>query len=545
MSAFHNNMLLGSAKTADLGDPIEQSLRFVGTEYLTGSAPRPTGDFTYSLWFKPAPTTFSLPQTFLSFGTSNYGYKYSQPAAGQPNCIATQLGSGFNYLTTAALRDPSAWYHLVFKNVSNQTTLFINGVNQGTTAATPQETNNLVIGSNITGGNDDPLLGYIAEVYMVGTAYDADTFGRFNADGVWVPKTPTIASYGTQGFHLTLDPTQSNGIGHDSSGQGNHFTATGFDVTSGDSSYDVMVDSPTNNFSTMNPLDPFSDTLSDANLALSVATSQHAAPGTMALVENKYYIELTCDNPPTLSPNRQYALFLVPTSGITNANPVLSSGAYEIKVFNNTTFGVYTSNSAVLTGTLPSTPAAGFVIQVLYNADTRQLYACVDNTNWLRNNGSIASTFDAAQPTLVLAAPTSGHYTAGVTNYNGTGNINYGQQPYLHTPPTGFEALSTTNMPSAALSNTITGTFTGNNSADGPFVYTGCLPARIQYGTIDIKFQNRLSQSNVDFLSNGFKVRSTTSNNGSVSYTVTTTHDGGEYVGYQIPFNAPATAQTN
>ena len=37
-------------------------------------------------------------------------------------------------------------------------------------------------------------------------------------------------SYGTNGFKLTFDSSQTNGIGHDSSGQGNHFTSSGFDT---------------------------------------------------------------------------------------------------------------------------------------------------------------------------------------------------------------------------------------------------------------------------------------------------------------------------
>jgi hypothetical protein len=100
-------------------------------------------------------------------------------------------------------------------------------------------------------------------------------------------------------------------------------------------------------------------------------------------------------------------------------------------------------------------------------------------------------------------------------------------------------------LPAAPIPDQITGTFTGNNSADGPFVYTGCIPARIQYGTVDVKYQDRFAQSNVDFLSNGFKVRSTISNSGNVNYTVATTHDGGEYNGFKIPFSAPAPAVSN
>ena len=739
MSAFHNNMLLGSAKTADLGDPIEQSLRFSGLQYLEGSTYPSGADFTVSMWFKYNASNGNSP---CLFGSVYYGWGIG--------LVQDQFGgisSSWHY-SDKYLRDPSAWYHLVYSNngiwLNGEQVSVPNWPGFGTTLSAY----NFLIGDvyKVTGDHQYKWTGYIADAYLVdGSNLAPTTFGRYNADGVWVPKdpeltnsarvsdtgtstlysqdnifTPWVASsnhfyyvvngdliidfpdgnadvtnikfnggantggvdwelfvngtsagtgttssgygpqnsvdiastnvtqvrltssggngdvgmgglefndvqvtrtndYGANGFHLTFaDPSD---VGKDYSGNGNDFTATGFDttsyvngwwvddvtnavagnvpnsqgqpyfidmvpadgnltfgeaggadnmqelfdgsltsyvywvgkehlnsgdITSGtfdlrdyvgsltsvevyawaqytnlvpyqldllDSSknviagsnvvidntvltwletpipagsdprylrisvtadavgqrtylyairingqilsqseqtspdYDLMQDSPTQNFATMNPLDPFSDTLSDANLALSVASSQHAAPGTMALVENKYYIELTCDNPPTNSPtNRQYALFLVPTSGITNANPVLSSGAYEIKVYSGTTFAVVTNNSVVLSGTLPSIPAAGFVIQVLYNANTRQLYACVDNTNWLRNNGSIASTFDAAQPTLVLAAPTSGHYTAGVTNYNGTGNINYGQQPYLHTPPTDFKALQTANL---------------------------------------------------------------------------------------------------
>ena len=104
--------------------------------------------------------------------------------------------------------------------------------------------------------------------------------------------------------------------------------------------------------------------------------------------------------------------------------------------------------------------------------------------------------------------------------------------------------------------DTITGTYTGNSNADGPFVYTGCIPGKIDFythGTVwnhTATYPDRVGASiKVDFLSNGFKIRT---NNAVINqsgttyyYTVTTTHDGGEYDGNKVPFNSPAPAVSN
>jgi hypothetical protein len=154
------------------------------------------------------------------------------------------------------------------------------------------------------------------------------------------------------------------------------------------------------------------------------------------------------------------------------------------------------------------------------------------------------------KPTVMIHAAIQQAGTAG--NANAYGVISDPAAIWRNrglVAPAGFEPLSTSALPAPNLPATITGTFTGNSNADGPFVYTGCIPGRIQYGTVDVLYQDRFTQNNVDFLSNGFKVRSTTSNSGTVNYTVTTTHTGGEYAGKQVPFGgagrSPATAVSN
>ena len=68
----------------------------------------------------------------------------------------------------------------------------------------------------------------MAAVYFIdGQALDPTTFGRHSHD-VWVPVDAQGLTYGANGFKLTFeDPSD---IGKDYSGNGNDFTATGFDI---------------------------------------------------------------------------------------------------------------------------------------------------------------------------------------------------------------------------------------------------------------------------------------------------------------------------
>ena len=49
--------------------------------------------------------------------------------------------------------------------------------------------------------------------------------------GIRVDGVVLTTLYGDDGFHMTFDSSQANGIGHDSSGQGNHFTTSAYNTT--------------------------------------------------------------------------------------------------------------------------------------------------------------------------------------------------------------------------------------------------------------------------------------------------------------------------
>jgi len=115
--------------------------------------------------------------------------------------------------------------------------------------------------------------------------------GAIRIDGV-VLIDGNSHQYGKNGFYLKFDPTATNGIGHDHSGNGNNWNPNNF-TTSGTGT-DVMSDTPTTNWCTLNPLEaPGNDAISDGNLAFSTSDADHAI-STIGAPSGKFYCEATC-----------------------------------------------------------------------------------------------------------------------------------------------------------------------------------------------------------------------------------------------------------
>jgi len=199
----------------------------------------------------------------ISFNTSDQLVFWSYISAYQTRLITTQV-----------LRDTSAWYHvLVVYDSGNATSgnraiIYINGsrVTAFGTETYPSQNQDGIVGSNVNIGfgryisnGSNYFDGYLAEMHYVnGSALAPTDFGEYNSSNIWIPKEYS-GSYGTGGFFV--DGRDSADLGDDESGSGNDLT------TSGLASHDQMADSPTNNFNTMNPLNPLSHgTLSQGNL---------------------------------------------------------------------------------------------------------------------------------------------------------------------------------------------------------------------------------------------------------------------------------------
>ena len=77
------------------------------------------------------------------------------------------------------------------------------------------------------------------------TAYTHQLLAKqIRTSGIWKPKTAPSVTYGNNGFFLKFE--NSGAMGTDSSGNSNTFTVSG--------TLTQNVDTPSNNFATLNPL---------------------------------------------------------------------------------------------------------------------------------------------------------------------------------------------------------------------------------------------------------------------------------------------------
>lgn len=165
-----------------------------------------------------------------------------------------------NIVTKGEYNDTTAWMHVVLIVDTTQATatdrvrIVVNGVDVTNTATAnyPLQNADFDIMSTeqhrIGRARDgaDNFDGMMADLYFVdGQAVEATDFGEFDANGTWTMKD-YAGTFGTNGFHL--DFFDSDDYGHDSSGNGNDWTPSGFDKT------DFIRDNPQDNCCVINAL---------------------------------------------------------------------------------------------------------------------------------------------------------------------------------------------------------------------------------------------------------------------------------------------------
>ena len=457
------NYWASATTTADLGETIDQSLRFTGDGRLVASTSATTGNFTISFWWKRA-IGVTATHTFFMF-TPNQAYQFTQ---NNDDRFASRV-TAFDYLSDGSLRDHSAWYHIVLVNNSGTTTCYINGVQQADTATTPSGGGNMCIGSNSTSLQDDRLVGYLAEYNMLdGQTLAATDFGRYNDDGVWVPIALnfTSAQYGAKGFRLVFDSSADGGIGDDSAPTGtghtaaNDFTATGFDTAAiSSSNFDNDIDyedTPTSNYATLNPLNYALATMSNANLASrsSGSSAWQFRPASVAgQSTGKWYWEARAvGSGSSLMAsiiNDQYEK--VNTS---NIYPGQGAGA------GTGGWSLYGANGRLYRNGVDQVASEGLA----YGTDDILMFA-LDLENgawWAGQNGTwyqSATTSEIEAGTTLNAIDTgalSGKFWPGFVTQGGTSNgwdVNFGQMPFIYTQPSGFNAWQTNNLAEPTIKN--------------------------------------------------------------------------------------------
>lgn len=388
--------------------------------------------------------------------------------------------STYNLITTAVYRDPSAWYHIVVAFDTTQATssdrvkLYVNGT-QVTVFTTntigSQNVDTFVDATNVHnigryGAASQYFDGYMTEINFIdGQQLTSSSFGTTNAfTGAWIPM-PYTGTYGANGFYLNFSDNSAataTTIGKDYSGNGNNWTPNNISVTSG-VTYDSMIDVPTlyadggngrGNYCTLNPLDSgASFTPSDGNLRIVLGSSlARTTRATMGVSSGKWYFETVVGG--------SGAMVGVATASAALSNYTGSDAngwSYYGQDGNKYTGGVNTAYG--------STYTTNDVIGVALDMDSGKVWFSKNGT-WQASGDPAAGT-NAAYTTLTgVVFPVLSYANTGGTSY-----FNAGQRPFSYTPPTGFVALNTQNLPDATIKkgnqyfDVVTRTGTG--TADG------------------------------------------------------------------------------
>jgi hypothetical protein len=469
--------LTGFGGLAKLGYLLRNSLRFRASGSTTLSrAPASAGNrktWTMSFWFKrgrlgASASAHGIMGCYAGVNNDSNNFEFRFTSSDTLNVVLWDSGA----ISNAVFRDPAAWYHIVLvldttqagTSSGSKIKLYVNGVLQSwasdSISSGISQNADLIWNSTTTqflgrwqasdGGNYF-LDGYMAEVNFVnGQALTPSSFAKTDAvTGQWIP-IKYSGTYGTNGFYLNFNDTSNTTaatLGKDSSGNGNNWTPSGFSVTA-DRTYDPVKDVPTlsasaSNYATFNPLMTGAGvTVSQGNLFtnhnngtsgwVSTAVTQ-AMPST-----GKWYIEMTVvtylNGYTGYGFYRDSATNLVGNGAATGANDAnwWSHYGHVTAFYNNSA----ESGSA-------ATWSSG-TMMLAFDADAGGKAYFGRNGTWYNSSDPAAGT--NAPFTISRSAGQNVYFI--VEGYNNIQwAVNAGQQTFAHTPPTGFKALNTFNLP--------------------------------------------------------------------------------------------------
>lgn len=428
----------GSSANTTLGNSVR--LRSGATAYLSRTFGTPTDNrkWTWSGWVKRG-TLGSLGHLFSwysSVSAHNYFYFY-----GNVLSYAYNNGTAYNLITSAVFRDPTAWYHVMLvvdtgqATASDRTKIYVNGIQQAVSGLyAPQDsfpylnsaTRAPTIGRRGAAA-DEYFDGYIHSICFVdGAALTPGSFATLDAEtGQWRPKSAeackaVVDAGGSNSFMLAFDDgTSLTTLGYDYSSKGNNWTGVNISLTAG-ITYDWVVDTPTSNYCTLSPVQPFNGTPSNGNLTVSGTAA--SAASTMRMPQY----------------GKWYAEYLFTAIGSANRTIVIWNDPNTANVGYRTDGFKLVNNAYTAYGT---SWGANVTIGVAVDIDNNQI-------TFYRNG--------VAQTTLSYQfAGNDWYFAAGVNGTNGsdTYHVNFGQRPWTYTPPSGFVGLSTDALADPPIKN--------------------------------------------------------------------------------------------
>ena len=261
--------------------------------------------FTFSAWVKKCKNAAHQGLYGNTYDSTHRGYIYFD----NNDKLGFWDSTGTNILTNRQFRDNSAWYHIVFACDTTQATasdrvkVYVNGVLQSLQQADyPTQdyanlkiqgtTNTPYMGKYVEGAVTNFFDGCLSHVHWTqGYTYQASDFGETDSNGVWKIKTSVSITYGTNGFFILKDGNSLT----DQSSNSNNWTLAAGTLTD-------MVDNPSNNFATFNPLNQTTSNnfvLSKGNTTTLTSGDASAmyfgGSSTIGASSGKFYCEMKTD----------------------------------------------------------------------------------------------------------------------------------------------------------------------------------------------------------------------------------------------------------
>ena len=570
-----NSFWFANPSTGFYNGVIDQSLRFAyGNASHLSRTPSSAGNrktFTISFWTKRANLSTPTPFLFDAYNASTEN-SFLRFNTDDTLRFSNEIGSSFTstIVTNQVFRDTTNWYHIVLavdttqSTASNRVKMYVNGEQITSFSSSDYPSQNEDTSFNNTVGHyisrayeySRYFDGYMAEINFVdGSGLTPSSFGE-TKNGVWIAKEYT-GSYGTNGYRLTF--ADSSSLGDDTSGNGNDYSSSGLA-----SSY-VVLDSPENNFATLNFLAGSTEQAASLGNLRTTASSSGANfasnRSTIGVKSGKWYAEFRLDVVQLGTGGQDNGVF-VGTGSKEYAHDSSNQNGTD-----NGTAMLYTANSSsssrgiYVNGTLFDSGldahAAGDIIGIEMNVDDSEVTFYKNGTKQGNTRGIGASidggfyyfyTYvrDQTANTQITAnfgqdSTFVGQESAGSnTDANGIGLFKY-------APSSGYLALCSSNLPSTGLSpnqderagdhfNNVV--YTGDGSSSNAITGVGFQPdwvwikgngstnhglhdsSRVISGNEEIWSTNSTAAGNTggaylsSFDSDGFTVNNNTSGNG-------------------------------
>jgi hypothetical protein len=444
----------------------DSSIKFDGTgDYLSVAASSDfaleTSDFTVEMWVRPGDVPATEAKTIFDLrspSNTNGPYMYFSDA----ETLYVNNGAGGEISTDM---DVGTWYHVAYVRDGEVIRLYKDGVQAG--SATESHFSDTADRSVVIGRSqrysDYYYSGYVDEVRISNSCRypDGTTFTAFGQDGGTIASpTPFTADSNTK---LLIHSDWTGGLGADSSGNENDFAVTNLVAT------DQVVDSPTNNFCTLNPLaiKGTGETYSEGNLTVTDSGADWSHAQCTFLIESgKWYWE-----------------YLAPESTMVGVHDLITDTSGHL---GNTGYAYYSNGNKYDHGSSSSYGAThniGDILGVAFDMD-------VGTITFYKNGVSQGLAFSGITGSYVPAVAIvdtrinrlnfgqdssfAGNKTAqGNQDSNGIGDFYY-------EPPTDYLALCTSNLPSPEIAlptdhfNSIL--WTGDGTSPRSFTGVGFTP---------------------------------------------------------------------